>query len=75
MEMSMSMSKRSLQIMKEITGKIKQNNNTFPEALKINKKSLHSTEKTANEFNSFFTMLVLTLRKIFYQSQQFLRNI
>ena len=41
--------------MKEITDKIKQNNNTFPKALKMNKKSLHSAEQIANEFNSFFT--------------------
>ena len=41
--------------MKEITGKIKQKNITFPEALKINKNSLYSSEQIANEFNSFFT--------------------
>ena len=41
--------------MKEITGKIKEKNNTFPKALKINKKSLHSKKQIANEFNSFFT--------------------
>ena len=47
--------KRSWQIKKEITGKMKQKNNTFPKALRINKKSLHSAEQVANEFNSFFT--------------------
>ena len=41
--------------MKEITSKIKQKNPPFPKALKINKKSLHSAEQIANEFNSFFT--------------------
>ena len=30
--------------MKEITGKIKQQSNTFPEELKINQKSLHSAK-------------------------------
>ena len=41
--------------MKEITGKIKKKSNTFPKALKINRKSLCSAEQIANEFNSFFT--------------------
>ena len=53
--------------MKEITGKIKQKkttkDNTFPKALKINKKSLHSAEQIANEFNSFFTNLGPSLAK------------
>ena len=44
-----------MQIIKEITAKIKQKNNTFPKALKLNKKSLHSAEQIANEFSSFFT--------------------
>ena len=43
------------EITKEITGKMKQKNNAFPKALKINKKSLHSAKQIANEFNSFFT--------------------
>ena len=47
--------KRSWQIMKEITGKIKQKSNTFPKARTINKKSSHFAEQIANEFNSFFT--------------------
>ena len=55
--------KRSWQIMKEITGKIKQKNNTFPKALKINKKSLHSVKQTANEFNSFLTNVGPSLTK------------
>ena len=55
--------KRSWQIMKEITGKIKQKNNTFPKALKINKKSLHSVEQIANEFNSFLTNVGPSLTK------------
>ena len=49
--------------MKEIAGKIKQKNNTFPKALKFNKKSLHSAEQIANEFNSFFTNVGLSLAK------------
>ena len=35
------------EIMKEITGKMKQKNNAFPKALKINKKSLQSVEQYA----------------------------
>ena len=61
--------------MKEITGKKKQKNNTFPKALKINKKSLHSEERIANEFNSFFMNLGPSWQKIFRQSQQILQNI
>ena len=49
--------------MKEITGKIKQKSNTFPRALKINKKSLHSAEQIANVFNSFFTNVGPSLAK------------
>ena len=49
--------------MKEIAGKIKQKNNTFPKALKFNKKSLHSAEQIANKFNSFFTNVGLSLAK------------
>ena len=45
--------KRTSQIVKEITGKTKPKYNTFPKALKINKKLLHSMEQIANEFNSF----------------------
>ena len=55
--------KRSWQIMNEITGKIKQNNNTFSKALKINKRSLNSAEQIANEFNSFFTNVGPSLAK------------
>ena len=55
--------RRSWQIMKEITGKIKQKNNTYPKALKINKKSLHSVEKITNEFNSFLTNVGPSLAK------------
>ena len=48
--------KKTLQRMKEITGKIKNKNKTFPKVLKINKKLIYSAEQTANEFNnSFFT--------------------
>ena len=61
--------------MKEITGKIKQKNNIFPKALKINKTLLHSAEQIANEFNSFLTNVGPSLRKIFRQSQQVLQNI
>ena len=50
-------------ITKEITGKMKQKNNTFPKALKINKKSLHSAEQIANEFNSFLTNVGPSLAK------------
>ena len=49
--------------MKEITGKIKQKNNTFTKELKFSKKPLHSTESTANEFNSFFTNVGPSLAK------------
>ena len=49
--------------MKEMTGKIKQKSNTFPRALKINKKSLHSAEQIANVFNSFFTNVGPSLAK------------
>ena len=49
--------------MKEITGKVKQKNNTFPKALKINKKPLHSAGQIANEFNPFFTNVGPSLTK------------
>ena len=49
--------------MKEITGKVKQNSDTFPKALKINKKSLHSAEQISNEFNPFFTNVDPSLAK------------
>ena len=55
--------KRSWQVMKEITGKVKQKNNTFPKALKINKKPLHSAGQIANEFNPFFTNVGPSLAK------------
>ena len=50
----MSRIKRSWQIMKEINRKMKQKNNIFLKALKINKKSLHSAEQIGNEFKFFF---------------------
>ena len=46
--------KRSWQIMKEITDEIKQKNNTLPKAVKINKKSLHTAEQIANLFTEYF---------------------
>ena len=49
--------------MEEITGKMKQKNNTFPKTLIINEKLLHSAEQIANEFNSFFTNVVPSLAK------------
>ena len=49
--------------MKEITGKIKQKNNTFTKKLKFSKKPLHSTEQTGSEFNSFFTNVGPSLAK------------
>ena len=49
--------------MKKITSKIKQENNTFPKALKVNKKSLHSAEQIANEFNPFFMNVGPSLAK------------
>ena len=52
--------KRSWQKMKEITGKIKNK-----KALKINKKSLYSSEQISGEFNFFFTNVGLPLWKIF----------
>ena len=42
---------------------MKQNNKTFPKALKLNKKSLHSAEQVANEFKSFFTNVSPSLAK------------
>ena len=56
--------KRSWQLMKEITNKIKKKNNTFPEALKINKNSQYSAEQIGNEFNSFFANVGPSLAKI-----------
>ena len=41
--------------MKEITGKTKKKSNTSPKALKINKKTLYSTEQIVNGLYPFFT--------------------
>ena len=53
----------------------KAKNSAFPKALKINKKSQNSAEQIANEFNSFYTNVDPSLRKIFRQSQQVLQNV
>ena len=42
---------------------MKQKNNTFPKALKFNKKLLHSAQQIANEFNSFSTNVDPSLAK------------
>ena len=42
-------------IMKEITGKIKVLDNTFPIKIVINKKEIFDKKNIANEFNSYFT--------------------
>ena len=41
----------------------KEKNNIFPKALKINKMSLYSAERIANEFNSFFANVGPSLAK------------
>ena len=57
--------KRSWQIMKEITGKIKKKNNTFSKALKIKKELLYFADQIATEFNSFFSLHVHGIFDVF----------
>jgi hypothetical protein len=47
--------KKSWQIMKEITGKLKPKSNSLPKTIKINGKLLYNNKIIANEFNNFFT--------------------
>ena len=42
-------------------GQNNEKNNTFPKVLKINKTLLYFTKQTANEFNSFFKNVGLSL--------------
>ena len=57
--------RRTWQRMKEVTGKIKSKNKTFPKVLIINKKSIYSVER----------MYVLHLLQKLHQSQQISQNI
>ena len=48
-------SKRTWQIMKEITGKVKTNGNSLPKMLKTENGDLYNKKEIASEFNNFFT--------------------
>ena len=50
-------SKKTWQILKEITGKVKTNNNKFPKMLKVNNKTIYDEKQMAKEFNNFFTSI------------------
>ena len=66
------MSRKYQEIMannEKIAGKVKKKKQTFPKVLKINKKSLYSSEQISDNLNSFFPLL-----KIFRQSQQVTLN-
>ena len=48
-------SKMKWQIIKEITGKLKQKGNNLPNLIKVNNKTVHTDNEIAEEFNKFFT--------------------
>ena len=48
-------SKKTWQIMKEITGKLKLNSNNLPKMLKTEGKTVYKENDIAEEFNNFFT--------------------
>ena len=48
-------SKKTWQVMKEITGKKKTKSNSFPKMLKLETGNTYNQKKIADEFNSFFT--------------------
>ena len=48
-------SKKTWQVMKEITGKSKINTNIFPKMLKMKNEITYDTKKITNEFNDLFT--------------------
>lgn len=48
-------SKQLWRIMKEITGKQKENSNSLPQTIKVNEKSIYDEKQIATEFNNFFT--------------------
>ena len=50
-------SKKTWQVLKEITGKMKLNRNNFPKMIKAINKNLHNEKEIAREFNHFFTTI------------------
>ena len=56
-------SKRTWQVMKEITGKQKTKSNLFPQKFKVNKTIIQNPQGIAKEFNNFFTSVGPKLAK------------
>ena len=54
-------SKRTWQVMKEITGKQKTKSNLLPREIKVNKTIIQNSQEIAKEFNKFFTSVAPTL--------------
>ena len=54
-------SKRTWQVMKEITGKQKTKSNLLPQEIKVNKTIIQKPQEIAKEFNKFFTSIGPTL--------------
>ena len=54
-------SKRTWQVMKEITGKQKAKSNLLPREIKVNKNIIQKPQEIAKEFNKFFTSVGPTL--------------
>ena len=50
-------SKKTWQIMKEITGKLKNKWNNFPKMLKTDRRIIYNDTEIAEEFNLFFTSI------------------
>ena len=50
-------SKKTWQVLKEITGKLKLNKNNFPKMIKTNTKNLSTEKEIAIEFNNYYTKI------------------
>ena len=68
--------KRTSQIMKEITGKSKLSSNRFPKSVNVNGKSIKKKSRIAEEFSKYFTNvgpnLVSNMQNIFKPFEDFL---